>query len=183
MHRSTSVVFAIVVAAAVVLLIWKTSSGRVSHTVRAQDTPAASASANAAPADDDAAPSTELDDEIAPLEMREAGAVPALPADAPKSVTFGVILFSYDGAQSAPKNARSKSAALEAAKRLVADAQKDFSEAVKRGDAGSTDNAGSMPRGILEPEIEYALFMLKKGEVYAEPIDTPRGYWILRRND
>jgi hypothetical protein len=40
-----------------------------------------------------------------------------------------------------------------------------------------------MPRGVLEPGVEYVLFTLKKGEVYGEPIDTPRGYWILRRSE
>jgi hypothetical protein len=40
-----------------------------------------------------------------------------------------------------------------------------------------------MHRGILEPAVEYLLFTLPKGTVYAEPIDTPRGYWIVRRID
>jgi hypothetical protein len=35
---------------------------------------------------------------------------------------------------------------------------------------------------VLEPVVEYLLFTLPKGEVYPEPIDTPRGYWIIRRN-
>ena len=39
-----------------------------------------------------------------------------------------------------------------------------------------------MDRGTLEPAIEYQLFMLEKGEVANQPIDTPKGYWIARRN-
>jgi hypothetical protein len=40
-----------------------------------------------------------------------------------------------------------------------------------------------MPRGMLEPYIEYILFSLPKGAVCSEPIDTPRGYWIVKRLD
>jgi hypothetical protein len=58
---------------------------------------------------------------------------------------------------------------------------RDFDEAVKKGDHGSMADAGSIPRGVLEPALEYALFTLKKGEVYGEPLDAPRGYWVIRR--
>ena len=107
--------------------------------------------------------------------------LPELPADAPKAVNFGVVLLAYRGAEGAPSDARTKDAALARAKELMAEARQNFGEAVKKGDRGSTAQAGSMPRGVLEPGIEYVLFTLKKGEVYGEPIDTPRGYWILRR--
>jgi hypothetical protein len=108
---------------------------------------------------------------------------PELPATAPKSVSFGVVLLTYRGAEQAPSDARSKEAALARAKELVEPARKDFDDAVKKGDRGSTVQAGTMPRGVLEPSLEYVLFTLKKGEVYGEPVDTPRGYWILRRNE
>jgi hypothetical protein len=107
--------------------------------------------------------------------------VPELPADAPKTVSFAVVLFTYRGAEGAPANARDKAAALAKAKELLPDAQRDFGEAVKKGDPGSTVQAGKMPRDVLEPGLEYVLFTLKKGQVYGEPIDTPRGYWILKR--
>jgi parvulin-like peptidyl-prolyl isomerase len=42
------------------------------------------------------------------------------------------------------------------------------------------DDAGTIPRGVLEPTVEYALFTLKPGDV-SDPIDTPRGFWIVRR--
>jgi hypothetical protein len=109
--------------------------------------------------------------------------VPELPAGAPKSVSFGVVLLAYRGAELAPSDARSKEAALAKAKELLGTAQKDFDDAVKKGDRGSTSQAGAMPRGVLDPSLEYVLFTLKKGEVYGEPVDTPRGYWILRRTD
>lgn len=107
--------------------------------------------------------------------------VPPLPSDAPKSVSFGVIVLSYRGAEGAPSDARSKETALASAKALLPEAQRNFDEAVKKGDHGSMADVGSMPQGVLEPALEYALFTLKKGEVYGEPLDAPRGYWIIRR--
>jgi hypothetical protein len=105
-----------------------------------------------------------------------------LPGDAPRSISFGVVLVTYKGAERAPNNARPKPEALDMAKRLAADAKGNFDEAVKKGDPGSHADAGSVPRGVLEPVLEYVLFSMKKGEVYSDPIDTPRGYWIVRRN-
>lgn len=105
-----------------------------------------------------------------------------LPNDAPREVHFGVILVAYQGAEMAPGNAPAKSAALARAQSLLTEAQQNFDEAVKKGDRGSTADAGTMPRGVLEPALEFALFSLKKGEVHGSPLDTPRGFWILRRN-
>ena len=113
--------------------------------------------------------------------MPDGAPVPQLPDSAPKSVRFGVILFTYEGAQFAPKDARSKAEAFERAQRAVAAAVEDFSEAVKDGDSGSTADAGTIPRGVLEPYAEYALFTLAKGAVHPQPLDTPRGYWVVRR--
>jgi hypothetical protein len=107
--------------------------------------------------------------------------VPKLPDSAPKRVSFGVVLFQYRGAQYARSDARSKPEALKLARETVPLAQRDFAEAVKSGDPGSTADAGSLPRGILEPALEYLLFTLASGAVYPEPVDTPRGYWLMRR--
>jgi parvulin-like peptidyl-prolyl isomerase len=65
---------------------------------------------------------------------------------------------------------------------LIPEAKLDFAAAVTKGDRGSTTDAGHVPLGVLEPAAEYLLFTLPKGEVLSEPVDTPRGYWILRRN-
>ena len=108
---------------------------------------------------------------------------PPLPDTAPQSVTFGVVQFAYDGAQFAQKGARSKDLAKQRAQSVMELAQKDFEAAVQKGDKGSRSNVGRMHRGILEPAVEYLLFTLPKGGVYAEPIDTPRGFWIIRRID
>jgi hypothetical protein len=90
-------------------------------------------------------------------------------------------LFRYEGAQGAPTGTRSKAEALKLAQRTLQDASEDFSKAVKNGDPGSVDNAGAVPRGILEKPLEYVLFTLDAGQLYSEPLDTPRGYWLLKR--
>ena len=105
---------------------------------------------------------------------------PPVGASAPKSVVFGVVLVTYRGAQGAPATARSRDAALALANDLALVAAKDFKAAVAKGDKGSMENAGRLPRGILEPAPEYVLFKLAKGEV-GGPVDTPKGYWIVQR--
>jgi len=125
---------------------------------------------------DDGPPDSEAE------ERPNGGPVPKLPADAPSSVRFGVILFRYRGAQYAGGEARSKPEALALAEATLKEAEKDFEEAVKKGDPGSTGDAGRLPRGILEAPIEYVLFTMQPGTVYREPVDTPRGYWVVRRN-
>jgi hypothetical protein len=107
-------------------------------------------------------------------------APPPLANEAPKSVTFGVIVVTYKGAQAAPPNARSKDEALALAKQLAEEAKGDFKATVAKGDKGSMENAGRMPRGMLEAAPEFMLFSLAKGGV-SEPVDTPRGYWIMQR--
>lgn len=109
--------------------------------------------------------------------------VPELPESAPKTVSFGAVLVTYHGAQSAPADARSKLEARKKALDLVDEAKRDFAAAAAQGDLGSSANLGRIPRGILEPAVEYLLFSLEKGSVHPEPIDTPRGYWLVRRND
>jgi hypothetical protein len=106
-----------------------------------------------------------------------------LPPGAPKAVRFGVILLTYRGAQSAKADARSKQDAQVLAAKLAVEAQEDFEKAVKKGDKGSVLNAGRIPRGVLEPSIEQVLFTLEKGKVHEQPLDTPRGFWIVKRTE
>jgi len=113
----------------------------------------------------------------------DGGKVPELPASAPARIGFGAAIFAYQGSQGAPRDARSKEAARKLAQDLIELAQKDFAAAVAKGDHGSTTDAGRVPRGVLEPPIEYYLFNLEKGKVHPEPIDTPKGYWVVRRNE
>jgi hypothetical protein len=103
-----------------------------------------------------------------------------LPSGSPKTVRFGVILVQYRGAELAPASARPKQEAIVLARTLADAADADFKAQVHRGDPGSMEDAGRIPRGVLEPAVEFALFMLPRGGV-SEPIDTPRGFWIVRR--
>ncbi len=112
--------------------------------------------------------------------MLDGTPVPPLPDSAPRRVRFGVVLITYVGAEDAPSHGRSKQAALELAKQLAGTAKKEFHAAVRLGDDGSTDDVGRVYRGILEPAPEYVLFTLPVGAV-SGPIDTPRGYWIVKR--
>jgi PPIC-type peptidyl-prolyl cis-trans isomerase-like protein len=113
----------------------------------------------------------------------DGGKVPELPASAPARIGFGAVIFTYRGAQGAPGDARSKEEAKKKATETIEVAQKDFAAAVAKGDRGSTTDAGRLPRGVIEPPIEYVLFTLEKGKVHPEPVDTPRGYWVVRRNE
>ena len=136
--------------------------------------------------------SAEFEDLLAPViasaevgfdVMPDGSKAPPLPDTAPQAVRFGVIQFTYQGAQFAGDGARSKEQARQRALSAVEEAKKDFAAAVARGDQGSRADAGRIPRGILEPAAEYVLFTLPKGEVSSQPVETPRGYWIVRRNE
>lgn len=112
--------------------------------------------------------------------LPDGDAAPPVGAEAPKSVSFGVIVVTFKGAQAAPANARTRDEAATIAKQLAEEAKADFKAAVAKGDKGSMENAGRMPRGMLEPAPEFVLFNLAKGAV-SEPVETPRGFWIMQR--
>jgi hypothetical protein len=190
MQRSKTIALGllVVVLIAIAVLISRSSKPRTTSTA-----PSASAAASASVAPAPPAPSASAA-EIAlgdPTEGESAGfdvlpdgkKAPPLPASAPASVSFGVVVFSYAGAEFAAAGARTKDQAREKAQAAVADAKSDFAKAVAGGDRGSTASAGRVPRGVLEPAAEYVLFTLPKGAVAAAPVDTPRGYWVVRRND
>jgi hypothetical protein len=107
---------------------------------------------------------------------------PPLPEGTPKHIRLGVVLITFAGAQGAPPNSRSKKDALEAAQKLASDARTDFHASVIRGDSGSADDIGHVPRGILELGTEYVAFTMPVGTV-SDPLETPRGYWIIKRLD
>jgi hypothetical protein len=116
--------------------------------------------------------------------------VPPLPMDTPRQVRFGVVLVSYQGAQPSVTGlneshpirpaTRSKAEAQQLAARLATTAEQDFHAAVQQGDAGSSDDVGRVKLGILEPAAEYVLFTARVGAV-AGPVDTPRGFWVVKR--
>ncbi len=110
--------------------------------------------------------------------------VPPLPINAPRQVRFGIVLVSYEGAQPSPTSGRvstrSKADARALAQKLYATAQQDFHAAVQQGDGGSSDDVGRVKLGIMEPAPEYVLFTLPIDGV-GGPVDTPRGFWIVKR--
>jgi len=116
--------------------------------------------------------------------MFDGSPVPALPMDVARSVRFGVVLVSYDGAQPSPtanrQTPRAKTDARALALKLAETAKQDFHAAVQQGDAGSSDDIGRVKLGILEPAPEYVLFTLPIDGV-GGPVDTPRGFWIVKR--
>lgn len=193
MQRNTQVFLGVLLLVAVGVALVVTRATRE----RPRSAPVAKSSASAAPSASMTPPlassSTEsaVETALSPEDdsgeafdtMPDGGKVPPLPDSAPQSVSFGVVQFAYDGAQFAGKGSRKKEQARQRAASVIELAQKDFHAAVAKGDKGSTSNLGRIPRGILEPAVEYVLFTLPKGTVYGEPIDTPRGYWVVRRID
>lgn len=145
--------------------------------------PSASSAPRASAGEDEGAPAIEANVTEGFETFPDGGKVPELPASAPARVGFGAVIFTYRGAQGAPADARSKEDAKKKATETIEVAQKDFAAAVAKGDRGSTTDAGRLPRGVIEPPIEYVLFTLEKGKVYPAPVDTPRGYWVVRRNE
>lgn len=105
----------------------------------------------------------------------------ALPADAPASVRLGVIQFGYRGAELAPNDAPSRAVALTRARNAIEAARDDFARAVALGDPGSSADVGNIPQGVLEPAIERAVFTMSPNSLHEEPLDTPRGFWVVRR--
>ena len=181
----------ILVGAAIIGVVgWMTIEAQSARPIRkdaASAVPSASAAASAAPteaADADAGAATDdLDVDgglfLPTLSLGDAG---VMPAGAPRSVKIGVVLVSFAGAEGAPPNARSKKDAQAIAERLGADARADFHRAVTGGDPGSADDIGRLPRGVLDPRTEIAVFGLSPGEV-SEVLETPRGFWIVKRID
>ena len=123
---------------------------------------------------DDVAPSS------AGRKLADGSDPPALPSGAPRRVRFGVTLVRYRGAQLAPADAPARDVALERAQALSRLAKDDFPAAVRAGDVGSNVDIGAVKRGVLEPATEYVLFTLPVGWT-SEVLDTPRGFWIVKR--
>jgi hypothetical protein len=117
--------------------------------------------------------------------MLDGTPVPPLPFTVPRQVRFGVVLVAYAGAQPSaasdrPSSTRSRSDARALADKLAAGAPQDFHAAVQQGDPGSADDVGHVKLGILEPAPEFVLFTLPVDGV-SGPVETPRGFWIVKR--
>jgi hypothetical protein len=128
---------------------------------------------------------TERNDTGIGSRMPDGGAVPPLPMGVPRQVRFGVILISYAGAQPSALNGRTGTRSKQDAKALAdklyeAARVGDFHAAVQQGDPGSNDDIGRVKVGVLESAPEYVLFTLPVDGV-GGPVDTPRGYWVVKR--
>jgi hypothetical protein len=149
---------------------------------RAADAEAPATTADAG-ADVDAAVALEPSDgglglgSLGSLLVEDAG---AMPSGAPRTVRIGVVLVQFAGAEGAPSSARAKVDALKHAQELAEQARTEWRSAVKSGDSGSSEDIGRIPRGVLEKTTEVAVFSLDKDGI-SEPLETPRGYWIVKR--
>lgn len=178
-------VASILVGAAVIVVVgWMTYDAESSRP-RARPVVATDAAAETAAAPTDAgsaAPAAEDDLDaglfLPSLSLGDASLI--LPSGAPRSVKLGVVLVSFAGAEGASPSARSKSEALAIAERLGDEARSDFHHAVTSGDPGSADDIGRLPRGVLDPGTEVAVFGLAPGDV-SGVLETPRGFWIVKR--
>jgi len=103
-----------------------------------------------------------------------------MPSGAPRTVKLGVVLVQFTGAEGASSTARAKPDAFKHAQELAEKARADWKAAVKAGDVGSSEDIGRIPRGVLEHPTELAVFSLAAGDV-SEPLETPRGYWVVKR--
>ena len=103
-----------------------------------------------------------------------------MPTGAPRSVRLGVVLVQWAGAEGAPSSARGRADALKRAQELAEKAKTDFKATVKEGDSGSAEDVGRIPRGVLDRATEVAVFSMSAGDI-SEPLETPRGYWIVKR--
>ena len=104
----------------------------------------------------------------------------AMPSGAPRTVKLGVVLVQFAGAEGASSTARAKPDAFKHAVELAERARADWKAAVKAGDVGSSEDIGRIPRGVLDHPTELAVFSLAAGDV-SEPLETPRGYWVVKR--
>jgi hypothetical protein len=177
---------ALVGAGAIALAGWValgTVERRVPRSVP-HDAGATSSSATPAavpPADASSPPEIAIADDSGVGASSDGGtSVATLPPGAPRSVRIGVVLVQFVGAEGAPGSARAKPDALKFASTLVDQAKIDWKGAVKAGDSGSSEDIGRIPRGVLERSTELVVFGLEKDGV-SDPLETPRGYWVVRR--
>jgi len=113
--------------------------------------------------------------------MPDGSLVPPLPAGAPQKVRIGVALFRYRGAQGAGPGERSREEALALAERATQAAEEGFRRAIAQADPGSNEDIGWVKRGVLERRVEYEVFSLPVAGISPQPIETPRGFWVVRR--
>jgi len=113
--------------------------------------------------------------------MPDGSAVPPLPADAPSKIRLAVALFRYAGAEGSSPKDRTRQSALAAATEAQSLAQESFRRAIAKADPGSNEDIGWVRLGVLEKRVEFEAFRLKSGELAGAPLETPRGFWVVKR--
>lgn len=99
------------------------------------------------------------------------------------------ILIAYKGADKAPDHiTRTKAEAESKAQRLCQDLQTNpeyFEDLAREHSDGvtasSSGNLGSFRRGEMDRAFEVATSKLSDGEITSEPVRTPFGFHIIRR--
>jgi parvulin-like peptidyl-prolyl isomerase len=98
------------------------------------------------------------------------------------------ILIGYKGARRA-KATRSKDEALKLAKKLTAQlvkAPNTFAAAAKKHSEGPSGkkggDLGAWRQGRMVPAFDKAIQGLKVGQISKEPVETPFGYHVMKRN-
>ena len=100
------------------------------------------------------------------------------------------ILISYEGAMRAGEDVtRTKEEAYARAQELIDQLEvnpeqfEQLAESESDGPSGPRGgDLGAWPRGSMVPEFETALDEVGEGEIVPEPVETPFGYHVIRRN-
>lgn len=101
------------------------------------------------------------------------GAVDAPPPSANLgSFRMGVVIYGFE------KRSRTMAKAL--AEKALETARTDFGAAVKAADPESDADYGTFAPHSFEAEVEAAIVAIPPGQV-GGPIETPRGFWVVKR--
>ncbi len=90
------------------------------------------------------------------------------------SFRIGVVIYSFE------QGKRSKAMAKALADKSLQVAGTDFAAAVKAGDPDSDADYGTFAPHSFDPDVESAIVAIPPGQV-GGPIETSRGYWVVKR--
>ena len=114
---------------------------------------------------------------------------PPPPAAPPPTFAGSHVLVAFQGAMRAPPDVkRSKEQALKLAQEISTKARKvpaRFGELAKKHSscpsAAKGGSLGAWPKGQMVPAFDEAIERLKEGEI-SDPVETPFGYHVIRRD-
>lgn len=137
----------------------------------------------------DSSAQTEAKAETNPAKTDEPEAPAAKPVELPnvKLAASHILIMHNDSKRKPPEIARTKEEALTRAKEVVTKlkAGGDFAELAKEYSDGPTKTRGGdlgiFPARAMTPEFSEATLALKEGEFTDEPVETPFGYHVIKR--